>query len=35
MMDINDNQLTLHSVSWVEPNLKMALRYNIYLLSSQ
>ena len=35
MMDINDNQLTLHSVSWVEPNLKMALRYNIYLLLSQ
>ena len=32
MRDINNNQLPLHSVSWVEANLQMALRYNIYLL---
>ena len=30
MSDIN-NQLALHSVSWVEPNVQMALRYNICL----
>ena len=30
MRDINNNQLPLHSVSLVEPNLQMALRYNIY-----
>ena len=29
--DINNNQLPLHSVSWVEHNLQMALRYNTYL----
>ena len=31
IMDINNNQMTLHSVSWVQPNLQMALQYNIYL----
>ena len=31
MRDISNNQLPLHSVSWVEPNLQMALLYNIYL----
>ena len=35
MRDINSNKLPLHSVSWVEPNLQMALRYNIYLFLSQ
>ena len=35
MTDINSNQLPLHSVSWIEPNLQMALRYNIYLFLSQ
>ena len=35
MRDINNNQLSLHSVSWVEPNLPMALRYSIYLFLSQ
>ena len=31
MKDISNNQLPLHSVSWVEINLQMALRYNVYL----
>ena len=35
LRDINNNQLPLHSVSWAEPNLQMALRYNIYLFLSQ
>ena len=30
-VDINNNQLPLHIVSWVEPNLQIALRYNVYL----
>ena len=33
MRDINSNQLSLHSVSWM--NLYMALQYNIYLILSQ
>ena len=32
MRDINNNQFPLHSVSWVEPNLQMALQYKLYLL---
>ena len=35
MRDINSNQLSLHSVSWIESNLYMALQYNIYLFLSQ
>ena len=35
MRDMNNNLLPLHSVSWVEPNLQMPLRYNIYLSLSQ
>ena len=31
MRDINNNQLPLCSVLWVEPNLQMALCYSIYL----
>ena len=30
MRDISNNQLPLHSVSWVEHNLQMAPRYSIY-----
>ena len=35
MRDINSNQLPLHIVSWIEPNLQMALRDNIYMFLSQ
>ena len=35
MRDMSNNQLPLRSVSWVEPNLQMVLRYNIYLFLSQ
>ena len=31
MRDINNSQLPLHNVSWVEPNLQLALQYNNYL----
>ena len=31
MRDLNNNQLPLHSVSWVEPNLQMVPQHNAYL----
>ena len=33
-IDVNNNQSLLHSVSWVETNLQMALRHNICLFLS-